>query len=138
VPTDSPDVVTGRCLCGAVRYALRGAPVVAAHCHCASCRRAAGAPVVTWVTYPREAFRVTSGEPARYRSSPPVTRTFCPTCGTPLTYESSAEPASIDVTVCSLDEPDAVPPQAHVWTEHRVAWLEIADALPRLPRGSAG
>jgi hypothetical protein len=130
--------MTGRCLCGAVRYEVSGPPRDSAYCHCASCRRAAGAPVVPWVTYPGVAFRVTHGQPASFHSSPPVTRTFCATCGTPLTYVTAAEPEWIDVTVCSLDEPEAMPPQYHIWIEHRVKWFETTDTLPRLPRGSAG
>jgi hypothetical protein len=129
-------VVTGRCLCGAIGYELRGTPRDTAHCHCPSCRRASGAPVVTWTTYPRDAFRVTRGQPAAVHSSPPVTRTFCASCGTPLTYWTSDEPAWIDVTVCSLDDPDAMPPQYHIWTQHRVAWFDTADTLERRPRGS--
>ena len=35
--TDTP--VTGRCLCGDVRYQFTGAPVKVLHCHCDSCRR---------------------------------------------------------------------------------------------------
>jgi len=40
--------LTGRCLCGAVRYEC-GAPISpAAFCHCESCRRASGAHAVAW------------------------------------------------------------------------------------------
>jgi len=40
----------GGCLCGAVRYRMVGAPLSSAICHCASCRRASGAPTVAWLT----------------------------------------------------------------------------------------
>src|SRR5262249_8230713 len=54
-PAPSPESMSGGCLCGAVRYEIRGKPREVSHCHCATCRRAAGAPVVTWATYRREA-----------------------------------------------------------------------------------
>ncbi len=134
-PTPAPEVVAGGCFCGAVRYEIRGRLREASHCHCASCRRAAGAPVVTWATYPRHALRVTRGTAKELHSSPPVTRTFCPACGTPLTYFTRDEPEWIDVTVGSMDDPAAVPPADHIWTTSQLAWLAIDDDLPRWPRG---
>src|SRR5262249_53077551 len=50
-----PDPATGGCFCGAVRYEARGRPREVSHCHCPSCRRCAGAPVVTWATWRRDA-----------------------------------------------------------------------------------
>ena len=130
-----PDTVTGGCFCGAVRYEIRGEPSVVAHCHCTMCRRTAGAPFVTWATYARAALRFVAGSPAELRSSPPVTRTFCGSCGTPLTFATTEEPDGIDVTVASMDRPEAVPPGAHIWTDSALPWLVLDDDLPRHPRG---
>jgi len=73
------------------------------------------------------------GEAAAYRSSPSVRRTFCASCGTPLTYEHADAPQSIDVTTCSLDEAQAFPPTHHAWLSHDVSWLEFGDGLPAFP-----
>jgi hypothetical protein len=97
------------------------------------CRRAAGAPVVTWATYPVAAFRWTTGTPAALRSSPPVTRSFCNACGTALAFFTQDEPAWIDVTVASMDQAAAVWPDDHIWTADRLPWLVLDDDLPRLP-----
>jgi hypothetical protein len=129
--------VAGGCLCGAVRYRAGGEASHATLCHCSSCRRAAGAPVVAWVTFPLAEFAFTTGLPTRHRSSPPVERTFCPACGTPLTYQHSAYPLEIDVTTASLDDPTALPPADHTWTSEQIAWLELGDRLPRHARGRA-
>ena len=126
--------VEGGCLCGAVRYRAAGEASHPTLCHCNSCRRAAGAPLVAWVTFPLAQFAFTKGAPARYRSSPRVVRTFCPTCGTPLTYEHDSLPGTIDVTVASLDDPSAFPPADHTWTSEKIAWLALGDGLPRHPR----
>src|SRR5262245_4970271 len=101
-PAASPGTMSGGGLCGAVRYEIRGRPREVSHCHCASCRRAAGAPVVTWATYRREAVHIVTGKPAEIHSTPPVTRTFCGACGTPLTFVTTAEPEWVDVTVGSM------------------------------------
>ena len=135
---DSPETVhQGGCLCGAVRYRVTGAPGWVAHCHCESCRKASGSAVVTWAGYTRESFEVAAGRPVRFASSPGVVRSFCPRCGSPLTYEAERFAGEVHVTVGSLDEPAGFAPTAHVWTSERVAWLHIADDLPRHPESGA-
>jgi len=131
-------IVEGGCLCGSVRYRASGEASHPTLCHCNSCRRAAGAPVVAWVTFPRAKFAFTKGAPSRHRSSPPVERTFCSNCGTPLTYQHSAYPDEVDVTTASLDDPSAFPPADHTWTSERIAWLELGDRLPRHERSRLG
>jgi hypothetical protein len=120
----------GGCACGAIRYRVEGRPLVSSVCHCRTCRRTAGAPLVPWVTFPAARFALLRGKPGELRSSPPVVRTFCRDCGTPLTYVHSDRPAELDVTACSLDDPDAFPPTHHGWGDHRVKWLRLDDGLP--------
>jgi hypothetical protein len=115
-------MMEGGCLCGAVRYRLGGAPSSSANCHCRSCRRASGAPVVAWITVRRSQFTILSGIPAVFHSSPGVTRQFCSHCGTGLTYESERHPDTIDITTASLDDADAHPPTVDVWLEDKVSW----------------
>jgi hypothetical protein len=66
-------VLTGGCRCGAVRYAAEGAPAHSSLCHCADCRRSAGAPMVAWALFPQERLAIT-GQPVRYESSPGTLR----------------------------------------------------------------
>lgn len=78
---------TGGCMCGAVRYEAIGDPKFVGHCHCHSCRKHSGAPVVTWVAFNPEQVTFTNGEPKLYESSPGIKRAFCGDCGTPLTWD---------------------------------------------------
>jgi hypothetical protein len=119
----------GGCLCGAVRYRISSEPRSADYCHCSMCRRAAGAPVVARLTVSSAAFAWTAGEPAIYRSSADAERLHCRTCGTQLALRD--EPDYLDVTLASLDDPEAVRPSYHIWTASRIAWFETADDLPR-------
>jgi hypothetical protein len=125
------EAIEGGCLCGALRYRATRASEVPAFCHCRTCRKASAAPVVAWITVARDDFAFTQGQPRSYRSSERVVRTFCPTCGTPLTYANDEYPAALDVTTASLDEPERFPPRDHVWTSHALPWLELVDTLPR-------
>jgi hypothetical protein len=129
----SEGVLEGGCLCGEVRYRVSDVRSDPAFCHCSSCRRASGAPVVAWFTVPRESFVLVKGEPVEYRSSPPVVRTFCGRCGTALTYRHSRYPDALDVTTTTLDDPAAVPPVDHVWVSDRIPWMKLADGLPTHP-----
>ena len=128
----------GGCLCGAVRFRATGAPSDPTLCHCGTCRRAAGAPVVAWVSFPRAGFAFTRGEPARFRSSPSVERTFCARCGTPLSYAHDAEAGTIDLTTVSLDSAAELAPRDHTWTSHALPWMHGLDALPHFPERRTG
>jgi hypothetical protein len=98
------------------------------------CQRAAGAPVVAWGTWPAERLTWLAGEPRTFASSAKGRRSFCPNCGTPLTFADDL--VTIDVTLASLDDPAAFAPEYHIWTMSRVPWLDIRDDLPRY-NGSA-
>ena len=130
---DMDEALTGGCLCGGVRYQIVGKPAEALYCHCRMCRLAHGAPVVAWVTVPLDGFAVTAGEPVAYRSSSKAMRHFCGSCGTPLTWRASDDPRLVDISIATLDNPEAVAPALHVWTESRIAWFDTADHLPRHP-----
>jgi hypothetical protein len=95
------------------------------------CQRAHAAPVVPWLTVPLEGFTVTAGNPMAYRSSAKAFRHFCSRCGTPLTWRRADSPRLVDISIASLDDPDAVAPTLHVWTDSRIAWFDTADQLLR-------
>ena len=120
----------GGCICGEVRYRVHGRPTNTMVCHCRSCRRVAAAPVVAWVTFPAAQFDWMQGKPSQFSSSEPVRRTFCAACGTPLTYQHRDSPDSIDVTTCSLDDPELFPPTHHSWLDHDLSWVRFGDGLP--------
>lgn len=127
----------GGCYCGAVRYEVAGQALNGTICHCADCRRVSGAPCVAWFSVAASRFRVTLGGALEFRSSPSVTRSFCPQCGTPLTYRRDDEADSIDITTCSLDQPELAAPADHTFTHSRLSWLKLADGLPRFRRSRA-
>lgn len=120
----------GGCLCGKVRYRAVGEATNSMVCHCRTCRRTAGSPVVAWVTFPKAKFQLTGADPSAFRSTPPVRRTFCGACGTPLTYEHQSSAETVDIATCTLDDPNAFPPTHHSWLSHDLDWVRFGDALP--------
>lgn len=128
----------GRCLCGAIRYEFRGAPEWVVHCHCDSCRRQTSAPIATIVGVLKKNLRFTAGTPKAYPSSAGVSRSFCPSCGSPIAYEAERLPDEIHLFHGTLDEPRHFAPTAHVRTEEQLSWFEVHDRLPRYAKGGRG
>lgn len=127
-------MLKGRCHCGAIRYEMPAEVSHHALCHCGDCRRHAGAPMVAWAMVPAERLRVT-GRPKVYRSSEHGRRHFCEACGTGLFYVNEAVlPGMVDVQTGTLDDPGALPAQAHIQVAERLAWMETAHELPAFER----
>jgi hypothetical protein len=128
-------VLTGGCHFGAVRYQVEGDALTHALCHCGDCRRSAGAPMVGWTMYRRDALKVTKGTPKVYRSSQHGRRHFCRDCGTGLFY-ANAEilPGIIDIQSATYDDPNAVPARIHIQVAERIRWMEHAHELPKFER----
>jgi hypothetical protein len=113
--------VAGGCSCGAIRYTLLEAPREVLLCHCADCRRAAGAHSVAWLVQPLRSVEFKRGTPAWRESSPGVTRVFCRGCGTQLSYRNEASDY-VAVTLGSLDDPSAFSPTRTAFEEHKLGW----------------
>lgn len=126
--------IRGACLCGAVAFHVAPPAKWVAHCHCSMCRRAHGAPYVTWVGVPAEQVHVTAGEDAlvRFASSAAATRRFCGRCGSPLFFESRHWPGEIHVARASLADDGLPAPMAHAFWDSRAPWVAIHDDLPKL------
>jgi hypothetical protein len=119
--------ITGGCHCGRVRFWANGPALYQANCHCANCRRAAGAQSVAWITVNLSEFAFENGEPKRYQTDTGAYRTFCDSCGTSLTYENDERLNEIDITTGSLDEPEHFPPNKDVFAEEKLSWVDPVD-----------
>lgn len=128
----------GGCFCGRVRYETTGTPFHETHCHCAICRGTTGAASVAWFSVERAHFRFTEGEPTRFKSTRTGTRAFCSHCGTQLTFETDLLPSEIDVTICSLDDPESVRPKDETWVSSKVGWVMLDKRLPHHRSGAQG
>ena len=127
-------VIEGGCLCGGVRYRLHAEPVELSDCHCIDCRRASGAPFVTWGTVRKEDIELLSGELRKVLYADRL-RSFAACCGTPLFFQDNAASESVDVTIASLDHPESYSPAVAIWTEDRLPWAVLDPALPTHRQG---
>ena len=120
----------GGCACGAVRYRLDSAPTESGYCHCRICQKVSAAPAIPWAMVPLAALHYLSGDIGLFNSSVRGERRFCRSCGTPLEYREQGA-SEVGLNSITLDHPEWVPPQKHIWCASRVPWFEPADDLPR-------
>jgi hypothetical protein len=81
--------------------------------------------------YQEAQVRFNGEQPKLYSSSPEAKRGFCAACGTQISFTASFLPGLIDITIGSLDNPEAVKPTLHYWHSKHLSWAEFADTLPR-------
>lgn len=125
---------SGQCHCGAIRYETSSDPVYHAVCHCSDCRRATGAPLVSWALFPEGAVTI-EGAPAVYQSSENGRRHFCGACGSSLFYTNAVVfPGLIDVQTATLDDPGFQPVGAQVQVAERIGWMAALHETPEFER----
>jgi hypothetical protein len=129
-------VSEGGCLCGSVRYQITGAPRSSSVCFCRSCRLASGAPSVAWFVVSIDQYTLLCGEPGTFQSSPPVSRSFCAKCGTPLAYQHTDDRNAIELTTATLDDPQRFPPTREIWHSQKVSWAASNRTIPHLRQES--
>jgi hypothetical protein len=121
--------LSGGCQCGAVRYAITGPLINPSICHCRMCQKAFGAFYGPLVGVKLARFEITRGALSIFKSSDVVERGFCSKCGTPLTFRN-LESDEMNVSIGSLDNPNAAKPIVQYGVEGRVSWIGELDALP--------
>ena len=131
--------VRGGCLCGAVRYEVRGAlrPVVL--CHCVQCRRWHG-HFSAFTSARREDLVLLRGDELRWYGDAPseagARRGFCGRCGTSLLWDAPSR-SSISIAAGSLEEPTGLRSAAHIYVDEAGGYYELPDdSLPRHDRAA--
>ena len=117
---------TGSCLCGDVRFELRGPLDGVIACHCTQCRKQSGH---YWAAMqvPDDALTIT-GEVRWYEASPIAKRGFCPTCGSFLFWKGHAEDDT-GVALGALDGPTGLKLERHIFTADKGDYYDITDTV---------
>jgi hypothetical protein len=125
--------LTGGCLCGAVRYELKSDPFDCGYCHCRTCQLNSGSPAMVFASVRDGDLVWTKGSDKvrSVRSSSFGHREFCSECGTPFLMKVDHQPETVDFSVATLDDPNAVPPGFHIFWGSRIGSFEPKDDLPR-------
>ena len=124
----------GGCLCGAIRYEVRGPTLFESQCCCKDCQKATGTGHTTIFGVHGSQLAM-QGTPATYTctgdTGGSVTRHFCGTCGGRL-YTSGDLPGEVVILQAgSLDDPNIISPNEIIYTKDAVKWDFFDPALPR-------
>lgn len=130
--------MNGQCTCGAVRYRLTSAPLFVHCCHCSWCRRETGSAFALNALIEADRVELLQGTPedttlpSASGKGQIVSR--CPSCHIALwsTYAGSG-PAIRFVRVGTLDMPEALPPDIHIYTADKLPWVALPPGVPRVP-----
>lgn len=129
--------IIGGCSCGAVRYECSAEPEFTANCHCGDCQRASGGGFVSVLVVPIDTLKI-SGEVKYFDvkgdSGNPVSRGFCPNCGSRLFARPAAAPTMIGIMAGSLDDSGWYRPAMDFYSASAQPWVYMDPGLPKFPK----
>ena len=131
--------VEGGCYCGAVRYRAEGDPLFKGQCHCRECQYITGGSPNVVMALPESGFAYTKGSAKTFRRSDlenPVSRDFCPECGTHLLTRAPALPGAVLLKVGTLDDPSVFGmPQMAIFMVDKQAFHVVPEGVATFERG---
>jgi hypothetical protein len=131
-------MLDGHCTCGAIRYRLDGSPLFVHGCHCRWCQRETGTAFALNAMYEADRVTLLSGmpevvlTPSASGKGQKIAR--CPTCRVAVwsNYPQSGDAVRF-VRVGTLDEPDRLPPDIHIFTSSKQPWVILPPNARAVP-----
>lgn len=124
-------MLAGKCLCGAVQYAVADEFIYAANCHCSDCRRTTGSAFKPFAGIERERLSLTKGEDNLLIFGDETGHNVhCKTCGS-LLYSVVRDGAFVHVAMGTLVDEPAIRPTHHIFVGSKAKWSTITDDLPQ-------
>jgi len=131
-------VYEGACTCGEVKYRMNSGPLFVHCCHCRWCQRETGSAFALNAFIESDRFELLQGTvervaiPSESGHGQVIAR--CPTCQIALWshYAGMGEKACV-VRVGTLNEPDRLPPDIHIYTDSKQPWVILPQDVPAVP-----
>ncbi len=136
------EVHEGGCLCRAIRYRVTGNPLRAYVCHCTDCQQRTGSAFATIVWFDEENVELTGDGVTTYEhrvdeSNRWFRLNFCTRCGTTVMATIERRPGIRLIMIGTLDDPNWVKFDRHIWTRSAQHWVDIPQNVYRFEKGSA-
>ena len=136
--TSHSETFDGGCTCRQVRYRMTSKPLFVNCCHCRWCQRETGAAFALNAMIEADRVELLSGEPELVMTPSESGRGQkiwrCPTCRIAVwsNYGGACDAVRF-VRVGSLDEPDRLPPDIHIFTASKQPWVVLPEGTPAVP-----
>ncbi|HWO10884.1 MAG TPA: GFA family protein [Polyangiaceae bacterium] len=129
---EAPFDLPGGCTCRAIRYRVTNTPLIVHCCHCRWCQRETGASFALNAMVEAEHVQLVAGEvdvvmtPSASGKGQKISR--CPRCRVAVwsNYAGGGDAVRF-VRVGTLDEPDRLPPDVHIFTGSKQPWVVIPE-----------
>jgi hypothetical protein len=130
--------IYGGCDCRKIRYGLAATPLYVHCCHCRWCQRESGSAFAINAIYEAEHVRHESIEPILIDTPSNSGRgqriARCPDCHIAVWSNYAGAGAALRfLRVGTLDEPDVLPPDIHIFVASKQSWVVLPDAVPAVP-----
>ena len=127
--------LAGGCDCGHIRYQMESKPLFVHCCHCRWCQRESGASFALNAVVEAERVALITGHPeivdTPTAGSEGQLIARCPKCRIAVwSNYSGAGPCFHFVRIGTLDEPDHLPPDIHIFTESKQPWVILSPEIP--------
>ena len=131
----SEDSFAGGCTCREVRYRMKAKPLFVHCCHCRWCQRETGSAFVINAVVEAENVVLLAGEPdvvltpSESGKGQKISR--CPRCRVALwsNYAGAGDLVRF-VRVGTLDDPDRLPPDIHIFAMSKQPWVVLPQGVP--------
>jgi hypothetical protein len=128
----------GGCYCGALRYRASGDPLFKGQCHCRECQYISGGHPNVVMGMPEGGFSYAKGTAKQFRRADlgnPVTREFCPECGTHVLTRTPNLPGAVLIKVGTFDDPSLFgKPQMVIFTVDKQSFHQVPEGVPAFER----
>lgn len=138
MPSSLTHILDGGCDCREIRYRLHARPLVVHCCHCRWCQRESGAAFALNAMIENDRLERLAGAteavhtPSASGAGQLIHR--CPRCRIALwSHYAGAGPTIAFVRVGTLDDPDACPPDVHIFTASKQPWVLLPPGVPAVP-----
>lgn len=133
-------MIKGSCLCGGVKFEIRGSKGLFELCHCNRCRKATGSAFAAGLQVRGEDLRIVQGQEliktfeAPIIDAPPAyTNRFCGRCGSPVPVPSD-DASWLEVPAGAFDDDPKIRPDKHIYIDFKSPWYSVDDGLPQMTK----
>jgi len=138
MPSSEHFPLEGGCDCGSLRYRMETAPLFVHCCHCRWCQRESGASFALNAMIEADRITLLRGEPeivdTPSASGKGQRIARCPACRIAVwSNYAGAGPSVRFVRVGTLDQPDRLPPDIHIFAASKQPWVVLPEGIPAVP-----